>query len=176
MSVDRRTFSSTGQERLLRVLLAQDGSTTRICEALAGRRVDLITHVQRPTEDVPERVRSELGGSRWLERVTSLCIDGVVMMDNLSFTRLDAVPDWFLQELERGVAPVGHLLDRIFVRRVPMEQDADLTARLWDVVGMPDPAASRAYRIVTPDAPLMAIFEVYRAGMATVSPAVAEQG
>jgi hypothetical protein len=33
------------------------------------------------------------------------------------------------------------------------------------VVGLPDSRASRAYRIVTPEGPLMLIFEVFRGAM-----------
>lgn len=175
MSVERQAFPR-GPEHLalLRTLLAQDGSTTRICEAIARRRVQVLVHRQIRTTEAPSAVRDQLGGERWLERVTSLVVDGKAMMDNLSYTRLDAVPEWFLEDLDRGQAPIGYLLDRLFVRRENIEADEALRAGLWSVVGVPDDAASRAYRIVTPDGPLMAIFEVFRAAMTSAE--ILEQG
>lgn len=150
---------------LLRLLLAQDGSTTRICEALSGQPVDVVLHRQVATSEVPALVREQLGGQRWLERVTSLCCDGAVMMDNLSYTRLDAVPEWFLAALQTGTAPIGHLLDRLFVQRESVPTSTELCAQLWKQVGLPDDRASRAYRIVVPEGPLMLIFESFRAAM-----------
>jgi chorismate-pyruvate lyase len=167
MSVDRRLFPTEARHApLRRLLLAQDGSTTRLCEALIDSHVTVLLHHQQRTSSVPDGVRTLLGGDAWLERVTSLCApDGRVLMDNLSFTRLDAVPDWFLQGLDQGKAPIGHLLDKIFVRREPVQTDAPLQALLWNVVGQPDAHTSRSYRIVTPTSPLMLIFEVFRDGM-----------
>lgn len=148
------------------MLLAQDGSTTRVCEALTGAPVTVTLHHQARTGDVPAAVREALGGTAWLERVTSLSTPaGEVLMDNLSFTRLDAVPDWFLAGLDQGQAPIGHLLDKIFVRREPAETDAAVQALLWNRVGQPDPPASRSYRIRTPELPLMLIYEVFRGGL-----------
>ena len=40
-----------------------------------------------------------------------------------------------------------------------------LADRLWQFVGLPDPAAARAYAIVTPERPRMVIAEVWRGGM-----------
>jgi chorismate-pyruvate lyase len=166
VSLDRRPFpADAAHAPLLRLLLAQDGSTTRICEALTGAAVQVVLHHQAATRDVPAAVRDQLGGNAWLERVTSLCADDAVMMDNLSYTRLDAVPKWFLAELERGAAPIGHLLDQLFVKRESVEAPPELRARLWNVVGEIDERASRSYRIVTPDGPLMLIFESFRAAM-----------
>ena len=166
MSLDRRTFTTDAAHApLLRLLLAQDGSTTRVCEALTGAAVQVVLHVQAGTSDVPTEVRDQLGGGAWLERVTSLCCDGAVMMDNLSYTRLDAVPAWFLAALEGGAAPIGHLLEQLFVRRESVAASPELRKRLWKVVGAADDRASRAYRIVTPDGPLMLIFESFRAVM-----------
>ncbi len=150
MSVERQLFPSGPRDApLLRLLLAQDGSTTRGCEAVTGQPVQVVLHHQVRTTDVPSDVHAHLGGERWLERVTTLVVDGQVMMDNLSFTRLDAVPDWFLQGLDAGAAPIGHLLDRLFVRRERVDTDAALQEHLWRHVGQPDAAASRSYRVVT---------------------------
>jgi len=167
MSVERQLFPSEARhEPLRRLLLAQDGSTTRTCTAMCGLPVEVLLHGQQRTREVPRSVASQLGGGHWLERVTSLVAGGRVLMDNLSYTRLDAVPGWFLRGLDEGQAPVGHLLARLFVQRQPVESEPALQARLWDVVGLPDARASRAYRIVTPEGPLMLIFEVFRGGMA----------
>jgi len=166
MSVERQLFpADPAHAPLLRALLALDGSTTRVCEALARQPVTVQLHHQRQTEDVPAAVREQLGGHRWLERVTSLHAHGRVMMDNLSYTRLDAVPDWFLAGLDAGQAPVGHLLGKLFVQREAVPGSPDLSQVLWSHVGQPDPLASRSYRVVTPTTPLMLIFEVYRDGM-----------
>jgi chorismate-pyruvate lyase len=75
------------------------------------------------------------------------------------------VPDWFLRGLDEGAAPIGHLLARLFVQRQAIESEPALEAGLWKVVGLPDSRASRAYRIVTPEGPLMLIFEVFRGAM-----------
>jgi chorismate-pyruvate lyase len=169
VSLERQLFpSGAAHALLLRLLLAQDGSTTRLCEAIAGQAIQVVLHRQLKTDDVPQAVREQLGGEAWLERISSLCCDGAVMMDNLSYTRLDAVPDWFLVALEAGTAPIGHLLESLFVKRERVPGSAAIKSRLWEAVGMPDDSASRSYRIVSPDGPLMLIFESYRAGMATV--------
>lgn len=166
MSVERQLFSGAARhEALRRLLLAQDGSTTRTCSAMCGLPVQVMLHHQHRTTEVPRTVAEQLGGVSWLERVTSLVAGGQVLMDNLSYTRLDAVPDWFLRGLDEGAAPIGHLLARLFVQRQPIESEPALEAGLWKVVGLPDARASRAYRIVTPEGPLMLIFEVFRGGL-----------
>lgn len=132
---------------------------------MCGRPVQIVLHRQQRTREVPRSVAEQLGGGHWLQRVSSLVADGRVLMDNLSYTRLDAVPDWFLRGLDEGAAPIGHLLARLFVQRQAIESEPALESGLWDVVGLPDPRASRAYRIVTPEGPLMLIFEVFRGAM-----------
>lgn len=168
MSVERHVFpADAAQAAWLRLLLAHDGSTTRLCEAVAGEPMQVLLHHQIRVTEVPPEVHAHLGGAAWLCRVTSLCTAaGAVLMDNLSFTRLDAVPDWFLNKLDEGRAPIGHMLDALFVRRERVATDAALQQMLWDQVGARDDAASRSYRIVTPDGPLMLIFEVFRAAVA----------
>lgn len=166
MSVERHPFpTAPDHAALLRLLLALDGSTTRVCEAIAQApmTVQLLHQVQ--TDRVPEAVRAQLGGTRWLERVTSLHAHGRVLMDNLSYTRLDAVPDWFLAKLHQGTAPIGHLLQRLYVQREPQVGSAEIEQALWQHVGQPDLRASRCYRIVTEQGPLMLIFETFRDGM-----------
>jgi chorismate-pyruvate lyase len=155
---------------LLRVLLGQDGSTTRLCEVIAGGPVELFLSSQARVETVPNGVLEVLGGSSWIERITSLHVSGRVMMDNLTWTRADRIPDEFVGDLERGELPVGRLLDRLFVKRqlIPASSLGDV---LWSVTGFPDARASRAYTISTQldsgDAgAFMLVFETYRAEIA----------
>jgi chorismate-pyruvate lyase len=123
----------------------------------------VLLHFQERITDAPPEVRQHLGGAHWLCRVTSLCTsDGQVLMDNLSFTRLDVVPAWFLQKLDEGQAPIGHMLKELFVRRESVDTSDALQDMLWSRVGVPDRDTSRSYRIVTPQGPLMLIFEVFR--------------
>ncbi|MET0335372.1 MAG: chorismate pyruvate-lyase family protein [Rhizobacter sp.] len=166
MSVDRHPFPPDARHAaLLRVLLALDGSTTRVCEAVAQSPMTVQLLLQEQTDDVPPGVREQLGGTRWLKRVTSLHAFGPVLMDNLSYTRLDAVPDWFLAQLNEGTAPIGHLLQRLFVKREALASTPEIQQALWQHVGQPDLRASRSYRIVTEAQPLMLIFETFRSGM-----------
>ena len=151
---------------VLRMLLAQDGSTTRMCEAIAGGPLTLVLLRQVVTERVPDAVRAVLPGTRFLERVTSLAAHGEVMMDNLSFIALDALPDAVRRGLEDGATPIGHLLDTLWVRRRPLDEGAAALCRgLWDAVGVPDPRAARAYSIWTPEGPRFVIAETFRRGM-----------
>jgi chorismate-pyruvate lyase len=171
MSVERQLFPSGAQHApWLRALLALDGSTTRVCEAVAGQPMGVLLLHQAQQANVPAAVREQLGGDNWLVRVTSLYAHGRVLMDNLSYTRLDAVPDWFLADLHQGQAPIGHLLRQLpFVRRDSLPVDTTVAQTLWDHVGHPDAHASRSYRIVTPEKPLMLIFEAFRDGMVMAS-------
>jgi chorismate-pyruvate lyase len=154
--------------RLLAVLMAQDGSTTRICEAVAGFPVKVELLRQTVVADVPDIVREVLPGARFIERVTSLAAGGEVMMDNLSYVALDRLPQTLQRDLEAGCIPIGHLLTTLWVRRQPLpRQDEQLTQRLWSLVGLPDPEASRAYCIAEQEGPLMVIAETYRQGMLT---------
>jgi chorismate-pyruvate lyase len=155
-------------QRLLRLLLAQDGSTTRLCETIAGGPVGLQLLRQAFTADVHALVRQWLPGSRFIERITSLVAHGEVMMDNLAYIALDGLEPSVQRDLEAGVAPIGHLLARMWVRREPVSDAGALHERLWSAVGVPDAAATRAYRIVTPEGPRMLIVETYRRGMRMV--------
>ena len=152
--------------RLLVVLLAQDGSTTRIVSRIAGVSASLHVYRQERLETVPDPVRETLGGAVWLERVTSLHVDGRVLMDNLTFTRLDRVPPEFAAGLERGELPVGRLLETLFTRRNFVRVDEQVRDRLFGAVGLPDARASRAYTIATADGPFMLVLETYRAAVA----------
>lgn len=149
------------------MLLVQDGSTTRLCEAIAGGPIQVLTHLQHSTQEVPEIVRHALPGERYLERLISLVAHGQVMMDNLSYVSLRDIDDTLRADLEAGDIPIGHLLDRMWVRREPGPSDAAATLqqRLWEQVGEPDAGASRVYRIIEPQGPRMLIAETFRRGM-----------
>jgi chorismate-pyruvate lyase len=163
-----RDFFPKESGSLLTLLLAQDGSTTKLCEAISKSQVSLRVHSQARVETVPEVVKRELGGTSWLQRVTSLHVNARVLMDNLTYTRLDHVPAWFMADLEMGKAPVGHLLEKLFVRRQRIKSTIDLEQVLFEIVGFPDSNASRAYTVNTEDGALMLVFETYRAGFAQV--------
>jgi chorismate-pyruvate lyase len=155
---------------LLRLLLGQDGSTTRLCEVIAGVPVELRLHSQSRVETVSDSVLEHLGGRSWIERITSLHVMGDVMMDNLTWTQVDRIPSEFVDDLERGELPVGRLLDRLFVKR-QIVSASSLGDVLWNQTGLPDPRASRAYTISTQDgssdsAAFMLVFETYRAEIA----------
>ncbi len=167
-----RDYFPLTSKNLLKLLLAQDGSTTTLCEAIAGSRVNLKLHSQARVETVSEQVRRELGGTSWLKRVTSLHSDSRVFMDNLTFTRLDRVPTWFLADLEHGLAPVGHLLEKLLTRRERVDSTPELERGLFEIVGFPDSISSRAYTINTEVGALMLVFETYRAGFARAFEAV----
>ncbi|HEY2926242.1 chorismate--pyruvate lyase family protein [Piscinibacter sp.] len=151
--------------RTLTLLLAQDGSTTRLCEAVAGAPVELHVLHQAVTSELPAAVRALLPGRQFIERITCLAAHGEVMMDNLSYIALDGIEATLRHDLEAGTAPIGHLLARLWVRREPLPVAPPLSERLWGAVGTPDAEATRAYRIVTPDGPCMVIAETYRRGM-----------
>ena len=154
-----------GAQRVLALLLAQDGSTTRLCETIACGPLTLQVLSQGITSDVPQIVRAALPGTRFIERITSLAAHGEVMMDNLAYIGLAGLPADLQRELENGTVPIGHMLARLWVRRAPLSDVQELQQRLWQHVGLPDPAATRSYTIATPEGPRMVIAETYRRGM-----------
>jgi len=155
--------------RLLRLLLAQDGSTTRLCDALLGR-VEVEVHSQEVLAAAPDGAAPHLGGGAVLERVTSLHRDGLVAMDNLALVRLDGLPGALRAGLEAGRLPLGRLLDGALLRRRPLEDPlllAALLARLEEAGGGPaDPRASRAYLIEGQGGLSILVAETYRAAVA----------
>jgi chorismate-pyruvate lyase len=169
LHLNRIPYSNHTQDNsLLRLLLTHDGSTTRLCSAINDAAVTVYVHQQHVIADtdsnpiVPE-LQSILGGTRWLQRITSLHNQiGDVFMDNLSFTRLDTVPDWFLNALEEETVPIGRLLDQLFIQRKPIDTSLEMQHLLWNTVGVLDPRASRSYKIATPEHHFMLIFEVFR--------------
>jgi len=150
---------------MLRLLLAQDGSTTRLCEAVAGGPVELRVLRQQSSQDVPAVVRRHLSGSRFIERITLLAAHGQVLMDNLSYVALQGLEGHIERDLIEGRTPIGHLLSRWWTRREPLDPIDELSARLWGTVGTPDASATRCYRIVSPEGPRMLITETYRRGL-----------
>ncbi len=162
--LDPAAPASAGARRVLQLLLAQDGSATRLCETVAGGPVELRLWSQRLVDDPPAEVRRALPGGRCLERCTSLCAQGQVLMDNLSYVALEALPEGLRRGLERGEAPIGHLLAGAWTRRAFVDAPGVLE-RLWAQVGLPDGAASRAYVVTTPQGPLMLIAETFRRGL-----------
>lgn len=152
--------------RVLQLLLVQDGSTTRLCETVAAGPVDLHVVAQRVVTAVPPEVGAALPGTRFIERITCLAAHGQVMMDNLVYVALDGLQPDVQRDLKLGVAPIGHLLERLWVRRRFLDAVPALYERLWAAAGgMPDPAASRLYCIATPEGPRMLIAETFRRGM-----------
>jgi chorismate-pyruvate lyase len=155
------------QRWLLRLLLAQDGSTTRLCQAIATMPLTLQVRRQTVTDAVPGCVRDVLPGERFIYRVTSLAARGQVMMDNLVYVAPDGLPEPLRAGLDSGAIPIGTLLESLWVRRKPLPADVVkiLSEQLWAEVGLPDPDASRAYTIATPGGNLFVIAETYRQGM-----------
>lgn len=168
-ALQREAFGGQGAEarNLLAVLLAQDGSTTRVCEAIAGGPIQLLVEHQRLTDDVPAEVRLELPGRQFIERYSTLAAHGQAMMDNLTFVAVEGLAPAMRAGLESGSIPIGHLLEGTWARRrrLAAAAGAPLLQRLWARFGVPDPAAARAYVIETPAGALFLIAEVYRAGM-----------
>jgi len=159
---------------VLQLLLAQDGSTTRLCESIAGGPVSLHVIAQRVVDDVPAEVRAALPRASFIERITCLAAHGQVMMDNLSYIALEGLPADVRRDLEAGVMPIGHLLARLWVRRAFLPAAPLLYERLWGAAGgLPDAGASRTYCIVTPEGARMLIAETYRRGMLMQRPAAA---
>ena len=161
-----------GHARVLQLLLAQDGSTTRLCETVAGGPVDLHVLAQHPAQEVPDVVRSVLPGTRFIERITTLSAHGEAMMDNLSYIALAGLPHDVQRDLEAGTMPIGHLFARMWIRRSFLGAQPTLCERLWATTrGLPDAAASRSYSVVTPQGPCMLITETFRRGMLMEPPA-----
>jgi chorismate-pyruvate lyase len=164
----RERFAETPdahERRILDLLLAQDGSTTRLCEAIAGGAIRVRVLRQEATDDVPDIIREHLPGTRFIERITSLEAHGEVMMDNLSYIALAGLEADIESDLLAGTMPIGHLLSRWWVRREWLRVSAELSQRLWSFAGLPDESATRSHRLDTPESPRMLIVETYRRGM-----------
>jgi chorismate-pyruvate lyase len=156
---------ATWAEAWLRVLLAQDGSATLLCETIAQGRVALeVTH-QQVTTEVPQAVTANLGGRRFLERQVVLHHAGEVMMDNLTFVALDRIDPDVAALLTERRSPIGYIFERKSTKKRPVAPDVAILDRLWSRCGAPDPDAARSYVLDIDDRPCMLITETYRAGM-----------
>ena len=155
---------------VLRLLLAQDGSATRLCETVAATQVTVHLVRQEEIDEVPEEVRSCLPGDSFIERTTTLVAHGQVMMDNLAYIAVAGASDELRGGLEAGGIPIGHMLQRMWTRRMFLATPSPLHDRLWASVGTPDASASRLYAVETPSGPLMMIAETFRRGMLMAPP------
>lgn len=168
--LSRQAFHGPGPatpaaQTLLTVLLAQDGSTTRLCEALSGGPLTLQVLLQQSIAAPPALVRQALPEGPWIERVSSLVAHGQVLTDNLVYIATPALEPALADGLHGGRHPIGHLLRGRFTQRRFLDDTASLLDRLWQHVGTPDPAASRAYVLSTPQGPLMVVVEAFRRGL-----------
>jgi hypothetical protein len=152
---------------LLRVLLAQDGSTTRLCAAICGAAPGLRVHTQDPAARVPGPAAALLSEAHCVERFSSLDGPRGVMMDNLVYADMTRIAGELHGDLEAARIPLGHLLDRLWVRREPLprEQALPLLERLWELSGEPDSEASRAYVVRSTAGVLFLIAETFRHGL-----------
>jgi chorismate-pyruvate lyase len=156
---------------LLALLLTQTGSTTRLCETLAGGPVALHLLHQCTAGQVPDLVSRELPGTRFIERISCLAAQGQVMTDNLVYVALDGLEAGLQRDLDQGLVPIGHLLAGSFTHRrflAPTQGPQglqELHARLWREVGLPDAPASRAYALATAQGLHMLVIEAFRRGM-----------
>jgi chorismate-pyruvate lyase len=170
LTLNRQPFfgpdpASPAAQALLTVLLAQDGSTTRLCEALSDGPLTLQVLLQQSITAAPAVVRQALPEGPWIERVSSLVAHGQVLTDNLVYIATPAVEPALADDLHSGHRPIGHLLRGRFTQRRFLNDAAPLFERLWQQVGSPDPAASRAYVLSTPQGPLMVVVEAFRRGL-----------
>jgi chorismate-pyruvate lyase len=150
---------------LLRLLLCQDGSTTRLLETLTGAQITVHVIEQGFVDTLPVQLAGVLPGKTFLRRLTSLEADGRVLLDSISYIAVEVLPRSVVQELVAGIRPIGHLLARSWTRRVFRNEDTPLLEELWDAIGTPDPQASRSTLIVTPEGPCMVLGETFRQGV-----------
>jgi chorismate-pyruvate lyase len=153
------------EETIRALLLAQDGSTTSLLESLG--RAEVCVHVidQHVVEKLPFELDGELPGTRFLRRLASLCANGHVLLDSLSYTAVDVLPRSVSLELVEGAKPIGHVLSGLWTRREFRDRYSGLLEELWDAVGDPDPQSSRTMCISTPRAPCMLLAETFRGGV-----------
>ena len=156
---------------LLPVLLHQDGSTTRLLEALSGAPVQVQVLRQHVVDALPAALAGVLPGTRFLRRLTCLVAGGHVLLDSIAYIAIEALPVDVVHELQEGRRPIGHLLARLWTRRRFRGGDGDLFEELWQIAGTPDAAASRSCVIDTPQGPCMVLGETFRAGILAVQAA-----
>lgn len=152
-------------QTLLRVLLHQDGSTTRLLEAMSGGAITVHVIEQGFIQELPPWLAGVLPGRTFLRRLTALEANGQVFLDSLSYTAVEVLPSVLVQELVDGARPIGAVLADVWTRRAFREDDTHILEELWSVVGMADPQASRSTMIVTPGGPCMVLAETFRRGV-----------
>lgn len=150
---------------ILAILLAQDGSTTRLLEAITGERIRVHIIDQQLAQALPAELDGLLPGKRFLRRLTSLEVRGQVLLDSLSYIALEVLPPPVVKKLEEGTQPIGHVLRLIWTRRKMRHPDAALLQDLWRTVGLADAIASRTFCIETPRAPCLLLAETFRRGV-----------
>lgn len=150
---------------VLQLLIAQDGSTTRLLEALAGCAISVRVHQQGVVPVLPAQLEGVLHGGRFLRRVVSLEAHGHVVLDSLSYTAIDALPHALTRELQEGIRPIGKVLSGLWTQRTFRSEDTELFGELWESVGCPDPQASRSSCIHTPAGPCVILAETFRRGV-----------
>ncbi|PIT02445.1 hypothetical protein TSA1_18050 [Bradyrhizobium nitroreducens] len=161
-------------EAWLKVLIAQDGSATLLCETIAQGPIHLDVVHQVVTSNVPPEVRDHLSGVEFIERQVCMSFRHEVMMDNLSYIALDAVDPELRGYLEAGISPIGHIFDRRWTRKKPVPALSSVQRRLWQRSGAPDPSAVRSYLLEMPHGACMLITETFRAGMRFGLPVASE--
>lgn len=154
---------------VLQLLLAQDGSTTRLCESVTASAVAVHVFAQDVVSALPATLQDALPGASFIRRMSSLVANGEVLLDSLSFIALVDLSTDIQRDLEQGVMPIGHMLSRLWTRREFRSQDGTLFEQLWETTGLPDPAASRCYTLVTPEGSRMVIGETFRRGFLAAS-------
>jgi chorismate-pyruvate lyase len=157
--------STPSARLLLKLLIEQDGSTTRLCEALAGTPVQVCVLSQRVVDVVPAQVRKWLPGDRFIERITSLAANGEVMTDNLVYIALEGLDAPLWAQLLDASLPIGRLMAGRWLRREAVRLGDEVLDRLWRTVGQPDPGAMRCYRLLSHDGPAMLVCETFRRGV-----------
>lgn len=78
---------------VLQMLLAQDGSTTRLCETLAASAISVQVFEQDMVDALPGQLHDALPGARFIRRLSSLVANGDVLLDSLSFIALEGLPE-----------------------------------------------------------------------------------
>lgn len=152
-------------EALLKILLAQDGSATLLCETIAKGPVRLDVVHQAVTTYVPQDVRAYLSGETFIERQVCISTCDEVMMDNLSYVAVGTIDSELSDYLEAGISPIGHFFDRRWTRKKPVPSPASVQRQLWRRSGVPDLSAVRSYLLEMPHGTCMLITETFRFGM-----------
>jgi chorismate-pyruvate lyase len=147
---------------VLRMLLHQDGSTTRLLEATLGGPITVHVLEQQLVPALPPFLQGALPGTTFLRRITALEAQGQVLLDSLAYIAVEALPGPMVRDLMEGVRPIGHIVASLWTRRAVRGGDHALLQELWSVVGEPDPEASRSGAILTPDGPCMILAETFR--------------